>query len=426
MKEKESKISRRKFMKDFGTTIGAATALASFPWLEAISEENRKASRGEKTRIAVVGTGSRGQYLLRLLVLNPKVEIAYLCDDYQPSLDKALEIAPGSPVTVDYRVVVDDKNVDGVVIATPLHVHREVAVAAMEAGKKVYCEKSLSLTLPEALDIYNTHKRTGSVLFVGQQRLFDPVYLKGIEMIHAGAFGEIQGINTYWYRNGDWRRKVPSPELERKINWRLYRDYSCGLMTELACHQVQLGTWIWRDIPERIYATGATTYWKDGREVEDNVGVVYTYKNGCRMSFDSIISNRLYGYEEQVLGNLGALEFEAGKIYWEKTPPMPGFLRMLNDIETDLFTTLNFGGPSWDPETAKKNHGEYIMGRKRTYQDGTEFAVDAFVESAITGEQPPMIAQEGYYATVLSLLGQQSIDEKREIIFPDEYKIEYL
>lgn len=78
---------------------------------------------------------------------------------------------------------------------------------------------------------------------------------------------------------------------------------------------------------ERIYGQGGITYWKDGREVEDNVGVMYTYKNGKRMSFDSIISNQFYGLEEQIMGNLGTLEPEVGKYYFEKTPPMPGSCR---------------------------------------------------------------------------------------------------
>ena len=324
------KINRRDFLKELGFVAGTTALLSSFPWLSGMAEDKRKATTGHKTRIAVIGTGDRGRYLLNFLVMNPKAEVVWLCDNYEPWLDLGRQIAPSAKTCADYRQVIDDPNVDGVVIATPLHTHLEIAGAAMEAGKHVFCEKSMARTLPDTLTMYQTHKRTGHVFFVDQQRLFDPVYLKAIEMIRSGMFGEIQGIKTFWNRNGDWRRPVPSPELERKINWRHYKEYSGGLMTELGCHQIQMGTWIWRELPERIYGQGGITYWKDGREVEDNVGVMYTYKNGKRMSFDSIISNQFYGLEEQIMGNLGTLEPEVGKYYFEKTPPMPGFLQMRN------------------------------------------------------------------------------------------------
>lgn len=419
-------MSRREFFKEFGTVMGATALFTSYPWLAGLAEENQRASDGQKARIAVIGPGSRGLYLLNLLVLNPKVEIVYLCDDYRPSLDAAMAVSPNAKTCMDWRIVMDDKNVDAVLIATPLETHYEIALAAMSAGKHVYCEKSLSKTLEESLAIYRGHKSSGTVFMTGQQRLYDPVYIKAMEMIKSGMFGNIEGIKTFWYRNNDWRRAVPSPELERRINWRLYREYSCGLMTELACHQVQMGTWIWRDLPEKIYGTGAITHWRDGREVEDNVGVIYTFKDGRRMTFDSIISNKFYGLEEQILGNRGTIEPEAGKYYFETTPPMPGFINMLNDMEKSLFNSLSFAGPSWDPEVAKKNHGEYILGKKRDYPDGTPYLIDGFVEAVISGSQPAQIAEEGYYATILSLLGQQSIDEKREIIFPEEYRIDYL
>ncbi len=422
---KDNKLSRREFLQEFGAVMGTTALFASYPWLEGLSEERQALSKGEKLRIGVIGPGSRGQYLMGLALSNPKAEITYLCDDYAPNLEAAGALAPKARRCTDYRELLSSKEVDAVIIATPLNLHRAMAIDALEAGKHVFCEKSICMTLPDTLEVYKKFKSTGRVFFTGQQRLYDPCYIKAMEMIRSGIFGEIQGIKTFWYRNGDWRRPVPSPELERKINWRLYREYSLGLMTELACHQIQMGTWIWKDLPATIMGSGTISFWKDGREVEDNVGVIYTYKDGRRMSFDSIISNKFYGLEEQIIGNRGTIEPEVGKYYFEQTPPMPGFLQMINNIEKDLFSSIPLAGPSWDPEIARKNSGEYILGRKRDYADGSPFLMDAFVEASISGIQPPQIAEEGYYATILSLLGQQAIDEKRIIDFPEEYRIDY-
>lgn len=114
---------------------------------------------------------------------------------------------------------------------------------AFDAGKHVFCEKTIGFTLEECFNMYQKHRQTGLIFFTGQQRLFDPRYLKAMEMIHSGTLEKLNAIRTFWNRNGDWRRHVPSPELERQINWRLYREYSKGIMTELACHQLQVGSW---------------------------------------------------------------------------------------------------------------------------------------------------------------------------------------
>ncbi len=114
-----------------------------------------------------------------------------------------------------------------------------------------------------------------------------------------------------------------------------------------------------------------------------------------------------------------------GKYYFETIEPAPGFLQMVNDIEHKLFDAIPFAGTSWAPETANENHGEFILG-KRPQGDGTSQMLDAFVEAVITGKQPPRIAEEGYYASALCLLGYDAIEQERILTFPDEYKLNYL
>ncbi|MDU1905037.1 MAG: Gfo/Idh/MocA family oxidoreductase [Dysgonomonas sp.] len=415
-------LSRRNFIKKLGIG-GLGTLLVSSPWLNAFSET--KHTENSVIRIGVVGPGSRGRFLMGFLKNNPKAAITAICDIYQPAIDEALKLVPQAKVYKDYRKLIEDKEVDAVLIVTPLNTHCEIALMAFDAGKHVFCEKSIGFTMEECLQIYDKHKSTGQVFFTGQQRLFDPRYIKAMEMIHAGIFGEIEAVRTFWYRNGDWRREVPSPELERQINWRLYREYSKGLMTELACHQLQIGSWALQSIPNKVMGHGAITFWKDGREVFDNVNCIYVFDNGVKLTFDSVISNKFYGLEEQLLGNLGTIEPEKGKYYFEEIAPAPAILQMFNDIENNLFDTLPFAGTSWAPETAQKNTGEYILGKKPK-GDGTSLMLDAFVEASITGIQPPRIAEEGYYASALTLLGDLAIEKGEILTFPDEFKLDYL
>lgn len=415
-------LSRRDFLKNVGLA-GGGLLLSASPWLSAFSQ--RKETMGNRARLGIIGPGSRGRFLMSFLTKNPKAKIVALCDIYQPSLDKALELAPNAKVYRDYRALLDDPTIDAVLVTTPLDRHYQMAMDVLDAGKHLFCEKALCYTIPECYEVYQKFKSGNRVFFIGQQRLFDPRYIKVMSMVHDGVFGEINAIRAYWYRNNDWRRPVPSPELERLINWRLYREHSKGLMTELACHQLQTGTWALKRIPDRVMGHGALTYWKDGREVDDNVTCIYIFDNGVKMTYDSVISNKFYGLEEKILGKKGTVEPEKGKFYFEEVEPAPAFMRLVSDIENTLFDAVPFAGTSWEPESADANTGYYILG-KSPKTDGTSLMLDAFVEAVITGKQPKGIAEEAYYASTLCLLGYQAMEEGGMLSFPDAYKLNYL
>lgn len=416
-------MNRREFVQGMGKTALGASLLASCPWFGAFAQEVETV--GEKARLGIIGPGSRGQYLMRFLAANPKANIVALCDNYAPSMKGALGIAPNARQYTDYRQLLEDKNVDAVVIATPPYLHARMLLDAFAAGKHAFVEKAFSIDQEETYSMYQAYKNCDRVMFVGHQRMFDPRYINAMDRIHAGEFGAVQCIRTYWDRNTDWKRPVPSPDLERKINWRLYKEYSRGLMTELASHQIQVGNWALQAIPNKITGFGAIADRKDGREVYDNVHVVFGYDNGANMSFGCTNSNRFYGLEEQILCSHGTLEMEKQKYYPESVPPAPAMLRMINKMENDLFEAVPFASGSWAPETAKANKGEYILGKK-SHGDGTQMLLEAFVEAVITGKRVPKLIEEGYYSSMLCLLDHQAMEEQRVIDFPDKYKIDYL
>jgi predicted dehydrogenase len=415
-------IERRQFIKNMGM-LGGGVLLATSPWFSAFAEQ--KHTVGSIAKIGIIGSGSRGQHLMSFLVKNPKVEIVSVCDVFKTSVDAALKMAPKARVYTDYKKLLEDKNIDAVLIATPLHLHYQIVIDSFDAGKHVFSEKSIAYSMEETHQIYQKFQSSNKVFFVGQQRLFDPRYIRAIEMVHSGEFGAINGIRTFWHRNNDWRRPIPANANDKQINWRLYNDCSKGIMTELACHQLQIGTWAMREIPNKVMGHGAITFWKEKREVYDNASCIYVFDNGVKMNFDSVLSNKFYGLEEQIMCSKGTVEPEKSKYYFEEIPPAPAFLQMINDVENALFGTLPFAGTSWVPETANTNDGHYLLDEK-SKGDGTSLLLDAFAEAVITGKQPPMIAEEGYYATQLSLLGHQAMEEEKMLVFPDKFKIDYM
>ena len=221
----------------------------------------------------------------------PHAEIVALCDDYPPNLKVASELCPKAKTYTNYKKLLESPDIDGVILSTPLYLHAPMTLDALDAGKHVYCEKAMAHTLVECKAIYDAYQKTDKVLYFCMQRMIDEKYIIGMLMIHSGLIGDVVGARCHWFRNHDWRRPVPSPELERKINWRLYWDYSAGLMTELGTHQLEVCNWATGLMPESVVGMGDIVYWKDGREVYDSVSLVYHYTNGVKITYESLISN---------------------------------------------------------------------------------------------------------------------------------------
>jgi predicted dehydrogenase len=422
----ETDNSRREFIKAMGLG-GLGLVTLSSPWMSVFAE-NKTASKGasDKVRIAVIGTGSRGSYhlsFLKQMEETDNIQIVALCDNYEPHLKEAMKFTKGTAKGFsDYRKVLDLKDLDCVLIATPLHQHAHIAIDALKAGKHVFCEKTMARTLSECKLMYDTAKQTGKILQIGHQRCFKPTYIKAIEYIRSGKIGKVNQIRAYWHRNNDWRRPLPSPELERQINWRLYKEYSCGLMTELASHQIQVANWVLGKTPVSVMGTGSINYWKDGREVDDNVALIYSYSDGTKFVYDSMISNKFYGLEEQIMGDKGTLELETNKMYSENPPQPAGILQLVNDMEKGLFNTIPIAGPSWVPETASNYKGDFISLDDKIDVEG-KLQLIGLVNSIRQNKPIPQLLEQGYHSAMWTLLGQQAIDEQKILTLPKEFSI---
>lgn len=430
-------MNRKEFLSDCGKIGFAGVTLSLFPWLQSCSEKAKQEVQGEKARIGIIGTGSRGCFHIKHLVQMPNVEVVALCDNYRPHLEDAAQYYPQAKLYDDYRRLLEQRDVEGVIIATPLYLHASMTLDALSAGKRVFCEKSMGYTLDECLDVYDKRKETNGVLFIGQQRLFDPKYIKAMSMIHEGKIGEVVGVRNYWYRNNNWRRDVPSPELERHINWRLYSEYSRGLMTELACHQLQNGSWALGMLPEKVMGSGSLVHWNkvDKRDVYDCVTAIFTYPNGVNMTFESIISNKHFGMGEQILGTNGTIDLVTGLYYSDEPAPKgSGMHQLVAQIESGVMSNSVFAGTSWAAESSPLAPGMPIMPNVKVVTgessvgaeaDGSKELLEAFIHATITGRQPEKVLEESYYATQFALLADKAMHENQILTLDDKYKIPY-
>ena len=198
---------RRDFLKELGMLAGGTALLSMAPWLKSCSPAgDRNATAGEQARIALIGCGSRGQYHLTLLKDIPSARVVALCDDYAPHLQEASAFFPEARLSSDYRALLEDKEIDGVIIATPLGLHAGMTLDALDAGKHVFCEKAMALTMEQCKQVYEASRRSDKALYYCMQRMFDEKYIQGIRLIREGLIGEVVGMRCHWFRNADWRR----------------------------------------------------------------------------------------------------------------------------------------------------------------------------------------------------------------------------
>ena len=294
-----------------------------------------KARPAPSDRIAVgfIGTGARGQELMDSLTPHPQAEIVALVDAYKGRLERASTRAKG-PVKIypTHHELLAEKSIDAVVIAIPDHLHAPVILDALRAGKDVYCEKPMTYTSSEGLEIIASARSGERIMQVGSQGVSSDTERKAKDMIRAGKLGRITMIRAAYNRNtasGAWIYPIPpdaSPQTvnwplflgsgprrpfsaERFFRWRCYQEYSGGIATDLFVHLCTTINFLMdARMPARVMAMGELYRWKESRDVPDTLNAILEYPEGFTVNLSSSFNNELNpegGF--QVLGTEGSI-----------------------------------------------------------------------------------------------------------------------
>src|SRR5258708_32384702 len=319
-------MGRREFMG--GLALGTA-AMMVYP--------QRVLGANDRVRVGMVGVGGRGKELLKWVVGAPNVEVVAIADIYKRRHDEARGVVPSLQTFDDHRRLLDMKDVDAVLVASPLHLHTRHFLDTLAAGKDLYCEKTMTWSIAEAEQCHAAAAKSDRVIQIGLQHESSGGLADTRDWIKSGALGKIAHVESWMSRNsphgqGQWVRPVPADcnatnvnwgaflngradrpfDAYRFINWRLFWEFSGGNITENMVHQM---AWVMSaldlPLPTAAYMSGGVLSEKDGREVPDTIAVTLDFPD-MTFTWQSTFSNSRFGLGARLLGRDGTVEHVAG------------------------------------------------------------------------------------------------------------------
>ncbi len=305
----QERMGRRSFLRRSAGGALAATTIAG------------QAAQAPSDRVAIglIGAGVRGRdHHLRFLLANPRVDITAICDVDQSRADLAAAITRETRKTkplvfYDFRRLLDRKDIDAVVIATPDHWHSIMAIQAMEAGKDIYCEKPLTLFIAEGRRMVNVARQYGSVFQVGSQQRSDWRFRQAVSLVRNGRIGRLVRITTHLGNPGttsgafvhpgtwepvqtppaglDWDMWLgPAPYKDYSPNrchfeFRYHLDHSGGRITDWGAHHNDIAQWaLGADESGPVKIEGKGGFNKAGPyDYANYLEVHYLYRNGVEL-----------------------------------------------------------------------------------------------------------------------------------------------
>ncbi len=320
--------TRREFIQKTGV---AAAALLAYPPARVLGANDR-------VRVGMIGVGARGQELLRQVLDVQNAQLVAVADVYSRRRTEAQQLAPGIQTHDDHRRLLEMKDLDGVIVASPLHIHARHFLDTIAAGKDLYCEKTMTWSIAEAEQSLAAAKKSDRVIQIGLQHESSGSLADTKKWIKDGLLGKITQVESWMSRNtphgkAQWVRPVPAdctaqnvnwsaflngrPERpfdpNKFMNWRLFWEFSGGNVTENMVHQI---AWIMSaldlPLPSAAYMSGGVFSEKDGREVPDTIAVTLDFPNDVVVTWQSTFSNSRYGLGERLLGSDGTIEHVAG------------------------------------------------------------------------------------------------------------------
>ncbi|MHB8520132.1 MAG: Gfo/Idh/MocA family oxidoreductase [Limisphaerales bacterium] len=453
-KEKISDLNRRKFLKGSSLTTlmmlmgGVAIRAEDKPKTDEAKAEEKPAI--PPVSCAVIGCGAWGREVLMTLAAMPIASVAGMCDTYTPYLNRAKKSAPKAETYEDYHKLLEQKDLKAVIVATPSHLHRQIVIDALQAGKHVYCEAPLATTVEDARAIALAARAAGKLYFqAGLQSRADPQRKFILDFVRTGVMGKTIEARAQHHKKESWRRTSPSPEHEKKVNWRLSNETSIGLIGEIGIHAVDVGNWYLMNRPVAVTGFGSLINWQDGRDVADTVKAIFEYPNGVNFSYDCTLANSFDNESEMFYGTDCTImwrdrrawmfkEVDSPLLGWEVYAKKETFYKesgiVLGANATKQKSLAKNASPdlAGDPVTALEHAMESFLRNTNTITAGLEdftanfggadaAALKEYIANLGKDLLPAAGYKEGYESAVTVIKANEAIRKGQRIVFSKEW-----
>jgi myo-inositol 2-dehydrogenase / D-chiro-inositol 1-dehydrogenase len=328
--------------------------------------------------VGMVGTGNRGSHVMQKVMEAPGTRVAALCDIKPDRLDKAATVAAKhSPKTFrDYRELLNAPGVDAVYICTPCDLHVEQAIAALKAGKHVYCEKPVGITAESIGRLVTEVRASGKVFMVGQQMRSSKRIASVVRKIYDGIAGDVIMVKAQRHAGDDLSHDGSSAD------WFFNAARSGDVLVEMSVHNLDACNWMIGKYPERAAGFGGTLLWKNdppGRTNMDGYSLTYDYPNGVKLTYTQIFFHPRGlpngGMMTHVYGTKGAVDVDNAMYYPRErdAKPVPLWEKEQDQIDiqhvTEFFEAVRAGRqPHTGIEAGASGALTAIMGREAIYQ----------------------------------------------------------
>ena len=396
-----SPSDRRTFLRQ---TAGTAAALALTPSLD---WAGRAARLREPVDVAVVGCGRQGRAILAELQKLEDVRIAAVCDVVESRLSSGLRRVRGAEGYPDHRALLDaQKDVSAVFVATPTHLHRDVAVDALQLGKHVYCEGPLASTLEDCRAITAAARGAGTVFQTGMQGRSNPIYKLARSFYRSGAIRDAVSMRAQYHKKTSWRNPARNPADEAALNWRLDPEVSLGLVGEFGTRQFDVFHWFHNRYPVAVSGGGSIRLHDDGRSVPDTVSCELVFPDGVRLHYSATLANSFDGDYELIHGTMGALKlaWNAGWMFKEADAPTQGW-----EVYANRQQFHNEQGITLIADATKLAAQEKLKEGVGLPNPPLYYSVYDFLQSVTEGLPVACSAQEGLRAAAVAIAAQRAV-----------------
>ena len=370
---------------------------------------------------AVIGLGDQGREIVKALAGLPGAEVKLLCDGYSAIHERALNLVPKATAVEDARKVLDDKAVKAVWIATPTHLHKELALAALQAGKHVYCEAPLASTVEDARAIAQAARKHGKQVFqAGCQRRLNPLEQHVFGFMRAGVLAKLAMGRGHFNKKTTWRRAAATPEREKTLNWRLDGKLSAGLAGEIALHQIDVASWFLRSTPVSVSGTGLVAAWKDGRDVADTIQLVFEYPNGFRYLYTATLASSFEADRDVFQGSEATILMHKDRAWMLKESDAPNLgwevyatKEAIHD-DTGIALVANATkllDAGLDPS---ENRDAFTKGP-------LYYSCETFLDAVRGTAKTPCGPAEGLQATVVALKANEAVVTGNKVVFQKDW-----